>query len=577
MLTIAQLFRTLIKWAKDIPHYRSLISIAIVAGLISGAASTALLGVINYVLAGHTGHARLAFLLLCIVIPASGFFGQWLLLRMTAQASYHLRMRLSQQILSAPYAVAEEKGIPRLMAAFAEDVPAVALAIASLPLLVTQVAILGGCLVYLSWLFWPLLLWLLVSMLVGILSYRAAAARANYYFRLMREAYDSMFVAIRGLTEGLKELKLNNRRREDFVAQELERPVMTISKHQIRGNTIGQAATNAGQILFFVFIGLVLFVAPHFSSASREVLFGYTVTVLFMITPLTLILNQMPILSRAYIAAKKIDALGLALVSQPQESPAALDIASHATWTRLELTGVTHRYRHDGPEDEFLLGPLNLSFEPGELVFLIGGNGSGKTTLAKLLMGLYEPEKGEIRLDGRRVTIDWRDEYRQNFSVVFYDFFLFDRLLGIDNRDLESRGAEYLTQLQLDHKVQIQGSKFSTINLSQGQRKRLALLTSYLEDRSIYIFDEWAADQDPLFKEVFYFQILPDLKALGKTVIVITHDDRYYELADRIIKLDRGQLEYDRRPVTSGDSPRVVPISSSAKAPRTSVIVGGQN
>lgn len=550
MLTITQLFRMLMKWAKDVKRYRSMVTMAILAGLVSGIASTALLGVINSVLAGHVGHARVTFAVLCVIIPISAFFGQWLLVRLTAQASYDVRMKLCRQILSAPYAVAEEKGIPRLMAALAEDVPSVILAIAALPLLVTQVAIILGCFLYLSWLYWPLMLWLLGSMIVGVLSYRTASARANYHFRLMRDGYDSMFTAIRSLTEGLKELKLNRKRRDDFVDQELEPPIGVIRNQAIQGNTIGQAATNAGQVLFFVFIGLVLFVAPHLSSASHEVLFGYTVTVLFMIAPLTLLLNQMPILSRGYVAAKKIDALGLALESQVPENSAA--VSALGDWKELKMVDLMHRYRHDGPVDEFHLGPLNLTFTPGELVFLIGGNGSGKTTLIKLLMGLYEPEKGEIRLDGRTVTLDWRDEYRQHFSVVFYDFFLFDRLLGIDSPSLEAKSAEYLEQLQLDHKVQVRDGKFSTVNLSQGQRKRLALLTSYLEDRSVYIFDEWAADQDPVFKEIFYHRILPDLKTLGKTVIVVTHDDRYYDLADRIVKLDRGQLEYDRRMVQSG-------------------------
>jgi putative pyoverdin transport system ATP-binding/permease protein len=554
MLTITQLFRMLFKWARDIQHYRSLITLAIISGLISGLASTSLLAVINLVLTGHTTRARTAFFALCILIPVSGFFSQWLLVRLTAQASYDVRMKLARQVLAAPYAMAEEKGIPRIMAAFAEDVQAVALAITSLPLLVTQIAIILGCLVYLSWLYWPLLLCLLASMLIGILSYRTAAKRSNYYFRLMREGYDLMFVAIRGLTEGLKELKLNRWRRNDFLDQDLEPAVMTIRKQAIRGNTIGQAATNAGQILFFVFIGLVLFVVPRFTATSHEVLFGYTVTVLFMIAPLTLLLNQMPILSRAYVSAKKINSLGADLGSQAPE-PDTTIAAPPTSWKRLELIDLIHRYRHDGPVDEFHLGPLNLSFVPGELVFLIGGNGSGKTTLAKLLMGLYEPEKGEIRLDGRLLTIDWRDEYRQYFSVVFYDFFLFEKLLGVSNDDFSTRSSEYLEQLQLSHKVQIENGKFSTLNLSQGQRKRLALLTSYLEDRSIYIFDEWAADQDPMFKEIFYYRILPDLKALGKTVIVITHDDRYFDLADRIIKLDRGQLEYDRRRVHSIASP----------------------
>jgi putative ATP-binding cassette transporter len=181
----------------------------------------------------------------------------------------------------------------------------------------------------------------------------------------------------------------------------------------------------------------------------------------------------------------------------------------------------------------------------------VGGNGSGKTTLAKLLIGLYSPETGEIRLDGRSITDENREQYRQSFSVVFTDFFLFDSLLGLDHINIDGDAQYYLEKLQLDQTVRVRDGVLSTINVSQGQRKRLALLTAYLEDRAIYLFDEWAADQDPVFKEIFYHQLLPELKARGKTVIVISHDDRYYHVADRIIKLDYGRIEYDRKVLDS--------------------------
>jgi putative pyoverdin transport system ATP-binding/permease protein len=215
-------------------------------------------------------------------------------------------------------------------------------------------------------------------------------------------------------------------------------------------------------------------------------------------------------------------------------------------WHRLDLVNVTHVYRQDGGDQEFQLGPINLTFYPGEWVFLIGGNGSGKTTLAKLLMGLYEPESGEIRIDGKLVTNDERDTYRQRFSAVFYDFYLFERLFGVEAKDLDAKSQKYLELLQLSHKLRIRDGKLSTIDLSQGQRRRLALLSAYLEDRPIYIFDEWASDQDPTFKQFFYYHLLPELTARGKTVVVISHDDTYYSLADRLIKLESGKIEYDQ-------------------------------
>ncbi len=145
-----------------------------------------------------------------------------------------------------------------------------------------------------------------------------------------------------------------------------------------------------------------------------------------------------------------------------------------------------------------------------------------------------------------------RAEY---FSVVFSDFYLFDALLGLRGADLDARATRYLMELELDDKVQIRDGAFSTTALSQGQRKRLALLTAFLEDRPIYVFDEWAADQDPHYREIFYRRLLPDLKARGKTVLVISHDDRYYHLASRIIRLEYGKVGVDKAGVEVSGSP----------------------
>jgi putative ATP-binding cassette transporter len=203
---------------------------------------------------------------------------------------------------------------------------------------------------------------------------------------------------------------------------------------------------------------------------------------------------------------------------------------------------VTHHYYREREDDHFMLGPIDLTFRPGELVFLVGGNGSGKSTLAKVITGLYPPAGGEIRLNGRRIDEHNRDDYRQYFSAVFSDYFLFDRIVGVGGNGADERARDYLVRLHLDHKVSIAEGEFSTTQLSQGQRKRLALLCAYLEDRPFYVFDEWASDQDPLFKEVFYTQLLPELRSRGKAVLVITHDDRYFGCADRLIRLDYGKI-----------------------------------
>jgi putative ATP-binding cassette transporter len=264
-----------------------------------------------------------------------------------------------------------------------------------------------------------------------------------------------------------------------------------------------------------------------------------------------IIVNRLPLLTKADVALKKIEVLGLALASYAEAeaaTPALVNSPNQGLkldWHSLELQGVTHGYGSDRENLDFTLGPINLKFKPGEMVFLIGGNGSGKSTLAKLITGLYIPESGKICLDNQQINQPNREWYRQHFSVVFSDFYLFDRLLGVAKYNLDSVAQTYLRQLQLDHKVTVENGKLSTTALSQGQRKRLALLTAYLENRPIYLFDEWASDQDPIFKELFYTQFLPKLRDQGKLVLVISHDDQYFEVGDRIIKLDYGKVIYD--------------------------------
>jgi putative ATP-binding cassette transporter len=210
----------------------------------------------------------------------------------------------------------------------------------------------------------------------------------------------------------------------------------------------------------------------------------------------------------------------------------------------LDLSNVRFQYESGQTADRypFILGPVNMTVTAGEVLFIVGGNGSGKSTLVKLLAGLYSPVEGDIRLGGELISDENRDWYRQHFSVVFSDFYLFDELLGEKRPDADERSNALLQDLELAHKVSVTNRAFSTVNLSQGQRKRLAMLTAIIEDRPINIFDEWAADQDPHYKEIFYSRLLPRLKSEGKTVIVITHDDRYFDYCDRVIKLEDGKV-----------------------------------
>ncbi|MET0647790.1 MAG: cyclic peptide export ABC transporter [Pyrinomonadaceae bacterium] len=545
------------------------VTAAVVAGVISGASNTCLLAVFNAALGGQYPRIALiwSFVGLCALLPLSRYVSEMVLAHLSQGALYDLRVRLSRQILAAPLRRLEEFGPHRLMSALADDVPVITNTLVLVPLLCINAAITVGGLIYLGILSFKVLLAVLLFIFVGILTYQLPIARAMRSFGLAREIGDQLFSQFRDLTEGAKELKLHARRREAFLTEVLGPSADSLRRHNLSAMTVYTAAASWGQVLVFIVIGLALFVLPAQTPVGTSTLTGYTLTLLYLMTPLQVIMNALPNLSRANVALKRLDDLGVELMAKGSEEWSGREVPAVGRWARLELKGVTHTYRGEGEGEHFILGPLDLTIVPGELIFIIGGNGSGKTTLAKLLVGLYIPESGEIRLDGSPVTADSLETYRGHFSMVFSDFHLFEALLGMEEIALDEKALEYLVQLRLEQKVAVRDGRFSTTKLSQGQRKRLALLTAYLEGRPIYVFDEWAADQDPVFKHIFYRQLLPELKASGKTALVITHDDRYFDMADRIIKLEYGKVEYDGPASSLGQRPLGDPLPAVAAEP----------
>jgi putative ATP-binding cassette transporter len=540
------------------------VAVATLAGVISGVSNAALLALFNAALNGSRySRATLvgAFVALCVFLPLTRYVSEMLLARLAQNALFELRMRLSRQMLGAPLRHLEELGAHKLLAALTDDVPVITGTLVTVPLLCINIAVVVGGLIYLGMLNWVVLLAVLAAIVVGVVTYQLPVTKAMVHFGRVREESDSLFASFRAMTGGAKELKLHGRRREAFLKQSLEQTGDNLRRYNVAGMSILTAAASWGQVLVFVVIGLVLFGLTSVQTLDTAALTGYTITLLYLMTPLQVIMGALPGLGRANVALNKVERLGLALTEKGTE-PVAAVAAESRDWRGLELVGVTHTYRREGESQDFTLGPIDMTLRPGELVFLTGGNGSGKTTLAKLLVGLYTPESGEVRFNGRAVTDENREEYRQCFTAVFSDFHLFERLHGLEAPGLDESVRDYLERLQLGHKVEVKDGRLSTLDLSQGQRKRLALLTAYLEDRPVYVFDEWAADQDPHFKQVFYYRLLPELKARGKAVVVISHDDHYYNVADRLIKLEYGQIDFDRVLDNGGDGEPAVLVGA---------------
>jgi putative pyoverdin transport system ATP-binding/permease protein len=529
-------------------YSKRLVALALLAGIISGASSTGLLALINSALRNNGRATTLvwSFVGLCILVPLARIASETLLASLGQGALYDLRLQLSKQILSVPLRRLEELGAHRLLTALTDDVPTITNMVTLIPLLCINAAMVIGSLIYLGRLSWTVLLGVLAFMALGIATYQLPVIKSLRFFALARKDGDALFENFRALTGGIKELKLHLMRRKAFMENKLEPTARSFRRNTLVAMGIYTVASSWGQLLVFVVIGLVIFGLPNLGPVDTHLLTGYVLALLFITTPLQVIMNSVPGLGRASVALNNIKELGLTLAASSTECDSNFQSEPAESWRSIEMMGAVHTYKRDGEDGHFVTGPINLAFRPGELIFLTGGNGSGKTTMAKMLTGLYAPEEGEILWNGKPVTDEMRESYREHFSVVFSDFYVFDALLGLDAPELDEKAREYLVQLHLDSKIKISNGSLSTTELSQGQRKRLALLTAYLEDRPIYLFDEWAADQDPMFKEIFYYQILPELKNRGKAVIVISHDDRYYHVGDRIIKLDSGKIVSDQ-------------------------------
>lgn len=570
------------------------ILIATIAGLISGGGNAMLISLINRAVGqASLPNALLYFAALGLCTLCTSTIAQFMLINLSQSAIYQLRVRLSQNILASPLQHLEGLGENRLLATLTDDVRVLSHAVSAIPSICIDLATVIGCLVYLALISNIIFALTVATSSLAIWCVQTRLGKAQRLFSVAREEEDNLFKHFQAIIRGTKELKLHRSRREDFSSKNLGGSAAKLRQKNSTAMQSFAIANGVGQFSQLSSLALILFILPWFIHIPIPMLSTYVLTTTYLSLPLQNLLRRLPDLLQGNVALQKIDMMKLSLTKEAEsdtiinsfiEQPGQLEL-------KLELEQVTYLY-HPGGDDKgfplgsngplqpgvhkpgqghkppkpgqghkpgdmpppmgdekgFFLGPISLSLQPGQITYIVGGNGSGKSTLAKLITGLYPPKTGSIYLDGLLITEQNREWYRQHFSAIFSDFYLFYTYLGFHHTDLDQEVENYLRQLQLDHKVQVRDGALSTTNLSQGQRKRLALLTAYLEDRPIYLFDEWAADQEPLFRDLFYKQILVRLKERGKAVVVITHDDRYFHLADQVIKLDYGKVEPEHGP-----------------------------
>ena len=512
---------------------------------VSGLASALLLAIINAAAENASNAAANGriFWMFAIVIAVFIVTQRHILFTSTVEVErllHEVRVRLSGLVRQSELLPLEQIGRSEIYASVNRETVAISQAAATIIIACQSAVMVLFSTMYLAWL--SLTAFLLTALLTW-LALRIHFRRSAEYNRQLQEATereDDFFDALTHLLDGFKEVKMS-RARADDLSSRLTEISSTVGNLKTRAGTSFAGHYVFAQVAFYMLIASIVFLLPRVSLTYSSVVIKATAAVLFIIGPLSSLVGAIPIFARANVAAGNIESLERELVAAaPAEREDGGD-RPVGPFEAITLEDVSFRYHDREGAGLFAVGPMTLTIPSGELLFVIGGNGSGKSTFLKVLTGLYPPLVGAIRLDRTTVTAADAVWYRNHFSVIFSDYHLFDRLYGL--RDVDpSRVNELLRQMQLDTKTRFEKGCFSTLELSNGQKKRLALVVSMLEDRPIMVFDEVAADQDPVFRRYFYQEILPGFKRQGKTVIAVTHNDRYFGIADRVLRMDYGQF-----------------------------------
>ena len=406
-----------------------------------------------------------------------------------------------------------------------------------------QSVLLCASLAYLAYLS-PLALGVFVSVVtIGLLVYAGVSKQYKASLVAATIIQAQMVERISDMLDGSKELRLSKK----VSASVLQSYRQLSSQMHALFVDAGQHLANVVVItsaLAYIMLGILVFVMPGHFMKSHLIIFQLVPTLLFCIGPVIKIVAQYPMFIRAEMGLASI-----ALIDERLGKTNNLPITEirQAGWLlsgfkRIDYQGITYSYSDEGGERSFVSGPWDFSVQRGEIIFLVGGNGSGKSTALRLMTGLYKANAGQIMVDGKVLDSFGFAGLREQFSAIFANFHLFDRLYGLEN--ISDQSVNHLIDdMELTGKVRYENGQFTDLNLSTGQRKRLALIAAILEDRPIYAFDEWSAEQDVYFREVFYTKILPQLKQKGKTIIAVSHDERYWGVADRIVKFDLGKIK----------------------------------
>jgi putative ATP-binding cassette transporter len=523
----------------------------LVAGL-AGVGNAAILGLINRgaaVAATDGGAIGLRLLMLFGFCMLAFYFGKrYALIQASVIVEHMVRNRLvrvADKMRRTELEIIEHLGRGELYSRLMNNTSLVSQSGLILVNAAQQSFVLLFCLVYIAYLSKAAFAATILTIAVGTLIYTRHASRLEELMRRMTAKEAELIDVVGHIVDGFKEIRLN-RRKNDALFDRLVRVSAVSRDLKIDAQTSFCLDIMFSDLFFYTLLAVVVFLLPRFVPTYGAVVLMTTAAILFIIGPLQMVVQAAPIFERAKGALGNLqeleDRITVSLSNGGSASSPATTAVKAKPFSTITMDGACFTYGASFGTtngNAFSIGPLNLQIERGETIFLVGGNGSGKTTTLKLLTGLYPAQRGVVKVDHDLIDRHNIQEYRERFSTVFAEFHLFDRLYGLEGI-AEDRVMALLDDLQIADKTSFRDGRFTNLELSTGQRKRLALAVCLLEDRDILVFDEWAADQDPHFRKHFYERVLRQLKDQGKTIIAATHDDRFWNVADRVIRMEYG-------------------------------------
>jgi len=533
---------------------------ALIAACVAGLSNALILAIVNAA-AEHASQSEsrpLYAVAFAAAMVLYIFSQRWILIQAASEIEaivHSVRMRIISTLRDCELLDVEHLGRSVIYSGVARHTQTLSQSASTLTIAVQMAILILFTTAYIAYLSITSFLVLISFMAVALFIYFRKSYSVRNNLRSTLEMDNEVYGAIDDLLDGFKEAKLS-RRKTKSILQRAEK--ISENAADIRSNTQILLAKNFifSQTAFYLLLGTMVFIVSMISSDYSDEVQKSTTAVLFIIGPISGLIGSISIFENASAAAEAIMDLESKLSTlagrngqksgdTELKSAPCVDQPSPA-FQQIELKDAVFSFQPDDQtETPFQIGPIDLKITRGKTIFITGGNGSGKSTLLRVLTGLYPLTQGQILLDGRNVSRENLQDYRELFSAVFGDFHLSRYLDGVDDNALHETDF-WMKTLEIQDKVRIENKAFSTTELSTGQRKRLALVATVLEQRPILILDEWAADQDPIFRKKFYREILPMLRDRGWTIIAVTHDSRFFDSADMQMHMEEGKMtEFD--------------------------------